>query len=302
MKIFIAGGTGFVGKHLTRTLQAAGHDLTLLLHDSSKKRRLPDGITFVSGDAMREGSWQQQISKADVVINLTGANIFAKWTPEYKKLLHDSRVLSTRHIVDAMEAGENGITLINASAAGYYGFCGDEEKYEDAPPGNDFLAQICVDWEKEAKQAETKGGKVIITRFGVVLGKDGGALAQMLPAFKIGVGGRLGEGRQWFPWIHIDDLAAAIIFLMDNKDISGPVNLCSPNPVRNSELTETLGQVLHRPTLFPVPKFVLKLKFGEMASVLLESTRMMPGVLTNNKFPFQFPNLENALKDLIANK
>ncbi len=300
MKVFISGGTGFVGTALTRALRAAGHDLTLLVHHTSKKHQLPNDITVVSGDAMKEGSWQQQISKTEAVINLIGANIFAKWTPEYKKLIHDSRVLSTKHIVDAIEASENNITLINASAAGYYGFCGDEKRYEDAPPGDDFLARVCVDWENEAKRAEKMGGKVIITRFGVVLGDNGGALAKMLPAFKMGVGGRLGEGRQWFPWIHIEDLAAGIIFLMDSKNISGPVNLCSPNPVRNSELTETLGKVLHRPTLLSVPKFVLKLKFGEMASVVLESTRMMPGVLTNNKFPFRFPDLLSALTDLLA--
>lgn len=301
MDIFISGGTGFVGTPLTNALHAAGHNLTLLVRNKSKQRRLPNGVELVEGDAMKEGSWQDEIAKADAVINLTGANIFAKWTPEYKKLIHDSRTLSTRHIVDAIPSGgKRNTTLINTSAAGYFGFSGDDRKFEDAPPGNDFLAQVCVDWENEAKRAQTKGARVVITRFGVVLGKNGGALAQLLTPFRMGVGGRLGDGRQWFPWVHITDLTGVILFLLNNGEVSGSVNLCSPNPVRNSELTEALGKVLRRPTLLPVPKFVLRLKFGEMASVLLEGNRMMPGVLMENNFPFRFPAIEEALRDLIA--
>ena len=235
MKIFIAGGTGFVGKHLVETLDKAGHSISALVRSPASAKKLPVKVETVSGDPMRPGSWQEAIPGHDAVINLTGNSIFSRWNKSSKQRICDSRILSTRNIVDGLPEDSTGITLINASAAGFYGFCGDEEKFEDSSPGNDFLASVCVEWEKEAHRAEIKGARVVVSRFALVLGKDGGALAQMLPIFKSGLAGPLGSGRQWFPWIHISDLTQAIAFLLTHPDISGPVNLAAPHPVRNKE-------------------------------------------------------------------
>lgn len=300
MKIFIAGGTGFVGIHLVRTLVAEGHDIDVLARSEKKKSLLPPQTNIITGTPLKRGGWQNEINKADAVINLTGVNIFARWTSKMKKLIHESRMISTSNIVEAISPEINKkITFINASAAGYYGFCGDEEKYEDAPPGNDFLAQVCVAWEAEARKAIEKGARVITTRFGVVIGENGGALAKMLPSFRLGIAGKLGHGKQWFPWIHINDLCNAILFLINHYEISGPVNFCTPHPVRNIELTKTLGKILHRPTLIPFPRFVAKLILGELASVIFEGNKMMPGVLAQENFSFRYPFIEDALRDIL---
>lgn len=300
MKIFIAGGTGFVGMNLIKTILAERHEIYVLARSEKKKSFLPAQANIIIGNPLEKGPWQNEVNKADAIINLTGANIFARWTPKIKKLIHDSRTVSTRNIVEAFSSKvDKTTTFINASAAGYYGFCGDEEKYEDAPAGTDFLAQVCVDWEAEAKRAIAKGVRVITTRFGVVLGENGGALAKMLPSFRLGIAGKIGHGQQWFPWIHIDDLCNAILFLINRHEISGPVNLCAPHPVRNIELTKTLGKILHRPTLFPLPRFVAKLVLGELASVVFEGNKMMPRVLAQAGFSFRYPSIEDALRDVL---
>lgn len=302
MKIFIAGGTGFVGMHLAEALNAAGYDITMLVRTAEKKRLLPHGVTIIDGDPTKKGDWQRQVGKAEVLINLTGRNIFSRWTASAKHLIHTTRIIATRNIVEAIgsESGSK-TTLINASASGYYGFGGDEEKFENAPPGSDFLAGVCQDWEKEARKAESKGVRVISTRLGVVLGKNGGALAKMLPAFRLGLGGRLGHGRQWFPWVHITDLCRAMVFIMEDQDISGPVNLCTPHPVRNRELTATLAGIIHRPALLPLPRFLPQLLLGDLTGVLFEGNRMMPGVLAKAGFTFRFPKIKKGLSNLLDN-
>ncbi|MBU1709226.1 MAG: TIGR01777 family oxidoreductase, partial [Proteobacteria bacterium] len=182
----------------------------------------------------------------------------------------------------------------------YYGFCGDETMFKDAPPGSDFLASICVDWEKEAGRASEAGVRVVTPRFATVLGKGGGALAKMLPVFRLGLGGPLGHGRQWFPWIHIHDLSRAILFLIEHNEISGPMNFSAPQTVRNREFTKILAKTLHRPAILPVPAFLIKLVLGELSSVFLEGCKVRPDVLTRHGFAFQFDGLESALTDLVG--
>lgn len=300
MKIFIAGGTGFIGSHLIEKLLAQGHEVTALARAPQNAGRLPPGVKIIIGNPLKQGDWQRVVPEHQVIINLAGENIFTRWTEDNKKRIRDSRILSTRNIVQALpRAPEQAVTLINCSAAGYFGFGDDEEKAENAPAGSDFLARVCVDWEEEAVQGEKYGVRVLRTRFGVVLGPQGGALTKMLPAFKLGIAGILGTGQQWFPWIHIDDLTAAIAFLVAQDEIRGPVNVCAPNPVRNKEFTSILGKVLHRPVILPVPAFVARMALGELSTVLLEGNRMVPEKLKARGFVFRFPDLESALRDIV---
>ncbi len=302
MKIFIAGGTGFIGQALIRKLLLTGHTVTALARNPAKLGVFSPRVRTVPGSPLIPGPWQQKLAGHEVIINLTGASIFTRWTPAAKQIILESRVAATRNIVEAIPAqadSDSHVTLINASASGFYGPCQDEKKYEADPSGADFLASVCQTWENEAKQAQDKA-RVILMRTGVVLGKNGGALGAMLPAFRLGIGGKLGHGRQWFPWIHLDDLTSAMIFLMENREIHGPVNLSAPRPVRNGEFTKCLGQTLHRPTYLPVPRFMIRLALGEMSSVVLEGCRMMPGVLLENGFSFRFPELQPAIENIVG--
>jgi uncharacterized protein (TIGR01777 family) len=194
---------------------------------------------------------------------------------------------------------QEGAVLCSTSAVGYYGFRGDEEITEDGTPGEDFLASVCVDWENEASKAADKGIRVAITRFGIVLGKTGGALGQMIPAFKRFVGGPLGSGNQWFSWIHMEDLLSAFMFVFENQGIQGPVNFCSPNPVRNRDLAKALGKVLSRPSFLTTPGFMLRLVLGEFGSVLLEGQRVSPSKLMEHGFTFRYPHITGALEEVI---
>jgi hypothetical protein len=299
MKIFIAGSTGFLGQTLIRRFLREGHTVTALARNPRKLGDLAPRIRLVSGSPLIPGPWQREVAGNDVIINLTGTNIFTRWTSAAKEMILHSRVASTRNIVEAMPDNPGlPVTLINTSASGYYGFCGDEEKYEDAQPGGDFLASVCKAWEHEANRAQGKA-RVVLVRIGVVLGENGGALSKMLPGFRLGVAGKLGHGRQWFPWIHLEDLTRAILFCLNNSEVRGPVNLSAPAPVRNEEFTRILGRVLHRPAFLAVPGFAVRLALGELSSVVLEGCRMMPGVLMANGFSFRFPKLQPALEDIL---
>lgn len=299
MNVFIAGGTGFIGQVLIKKLLLNGHTVTALVRNPKKLEGLSSQLRLVPGSPLVPGPWQQELASHEIIINLTGASIFTRWTPAAKKIILHSRVASTRNIVEAIPGRTpSPITLINASASGYYGPCQNEEKHETAPHGTDFLATVCQAWEEEALQARGKA-RVLLMRIGIVLGKDNGALAKMLPAFRLGIGGKLGHGQQWFPWIHQDDLASAILFCMENKALAGPVNLNAPTPVHNSEFTATLGRVLHRPTFLVVPAFAVRLVLGELSSVVLEGCKMMPGMLAANGFSFRFPTLQPALEDIL---
>src|SRR5512145_1575179 len=230
MKIFMTGGTGFVGTYLTKRLIAEGHAVTILTQTPTGADLKMPGLTYLIGNPNIRGKWQDAVREHDVMINLAGASIFSRWTAAQKKILLSSRIETTRHLVEALPDDSRHITFFSTSAVGYYGFHEDEELTESDPPGNDFLASLAFAWEQEAGLARNKGARVIITRFGIVLGKNGGALGQMIPLFKYFLGGPLGSGRQWFSWIHMKDLAEAFIFLLEHKDVSGAINLCSPRP------------------------------------------------------------------------
>ena len=295
MKIFLTGGTGFVGKSLAPALIRGGHEVTILTRSGKGG---PPGVSIIEGDPTQKGGWQAAIKEHDAVINLAGASIFTRWTDESKKIIRESRLLTTRNLVAALE-GARVRHFFSTSAVGYYGFHKDEALTEESLPGDDFLAQLGRDWEKEARQAEKKDCRVVITRFGIVLGGKGGALGQMLPLFRKYLGGPLGRGNQWFSWIHIDDLTSAFLFLLEHPEFSGPVNFTAPNPVRNRELAKAIGKAMGRPSFLPAPGFMLKLVLGEFGSILLEGQRVIPQKLLKSGFQFRYPEIEQAIEQII---
>ena len=299
MKVLITGGLGFVGTQIAIRLLGKGHEVTIVDKAPQPRDDTPDQAKYVSADTTAPGPWQRDVSKQDVVINLAGVSIFSRWNDETKKLIHDSRILTTRNVVEALPAGKETL-LCSTSAVGYYGFRGDEELTEEGSPGDDFLASLSVDWEAEAHKATGKGARLVITRFGIVLGKTGGALGQMIPAFKKFVGGPLGSGKQWFSWIHMEDLLNAFLFVMDNKEISGPVNFSSPNPVINKDLGKALGKVLGRPSFVKTPGFMLRMVLGEFGSVLLEGQKVIPAKLMKHGFYFHYPEIMGALEEAVG--
>ncbi len=301
MKILITGGTGFVGTQLTSRLIRDGHEVTILTRSLKGVKGSSPGISYLEGDPTKGGPWQGAIKNHDAVINLAGASIFAKWTEEHKKAIRESRVNITRNIVEGIPSHPpKQFTLFSTSAVGYYGFCGDEELTEESPHGDDFLARIAVEWEGEALKAKDKDSRVVLTRFGIVLGEKGGALSQMIPFFRRYIGGPIGSGKQWFSWVHIKDLAEAFAFLTKYSEISGPVNVCAPNPVRNKDLAKALGKALHRPSLMPAPGFMAKLVLGEFGSVILKGQRVIPKRLLDSGFVFQYPGIDKALQDIVG--
>jgi uncharacterized protein len=302
MKVFITGGTGFVGSYATERLASLGHQITVITRSAQKGRDLPAGVTFVEGDPKKPGPWQNVVAEHDVIINLAGTSIFTLWTEKAKRSIIDSRVLTTRNLADAMAQANKEIFLLNASAVGYYGSWEDDRIFdESSPSGDDFAAEVCIEWEREAKRAEGFGARVALCRFGIVMGKGGGALSKMAPAFKYCVGSPLGSGKQWFSWVHLKDLVSAMLFVIDNKAISGPVNFTAPQPVTNEELSKTLARVLNRPILLPkVPGFLMKTLLGEFGSVLLKGQRVIPKVLQQAGFQFRYPTLEATFRDLLG--
>jgi uncharacterized protein (TIGR01777 family) len=278
-----------------------GNEVTILTRSLKGAKGASPGISYLEADPTKKGPWQGTIREHDVIINLAGASIFSKWTDKHKKAIRESRISTTQNIVEGIPSHpEKEVTLFSTSAVGYYGFCGDEEVAEESPPGNDFLARVAKEWEGEALMAREKGARVVITRFGIVMGERGGALSQMTPLFKKYIGGPIGSGRQWFSWVHIKDLAEAFVFLMKHQEISGPVNVCSPNPVRNKDLAKALGRALHRPSFIPAPAFMVKLVLGEFGSVILEGQRVIPKRLLENGFIFQYPDIEKALQNIVG--
>jgi hypothetical protein len=300
MRVLMSGGSGFIGSRLARRLMEEQHSVTVLTRSPRKKVENSTGIVFLEGDPRQRGPWQQSVKNNDIIINLAGASIFHKWTAAYKKEICESRILTTQNIVEAMEADPSHTPiLINASAVGYYGFRGDEELAEDSNSGKDFLASVVSRWEEEALKAELKGGRVIIARFGIVLGEKGGALGQMVPLFKAFLGGPIGSGKQWFSWIHREDIASAILFLINHPEASGHFNVCAPVPVRNRELAKALGTALHRPSLVRAPAFMIRLVLGEFGSVILKGQRVVPRKLMKLGFRFRYPEIQAALAELL---
>jgi len=302
MKVFMTGGTGFVGKSLTRHLIEQGHQVTVLTRKIPVNRTLPQGVYLLEGDPTKRGEWQRTVPQHEIIVNLAGASVFRKWDKKTKEIIRESRVLTTTNLVEALSDGvEKETTLISTSAVGYYGFHGDEELDEDSPPGDDFLASVTREWESAAIQAKAFGARVLICRFGIVLGKNGGALGEMIPLFRKGLGSPLGSGKQWFSWIHEMDLVRIYLFLMGKKGLSGPINCTAPEPVRNKDLTQALGKALGKPTFMPaVPGFMIKLIKGKFGSVLLKGQRIRPKKLLDAGFRFRFSRIHEALRDLLG--
>ena len=301
MTVIIAGGTGFIGSALIDALLARGDKVILLTRAPAAAHLRWDAKVDVRlWNAKDPGPWVMAFDKADAVINLAGENVASeRWTAERKLALIKSRIDSTRAVVAALAAAtKRPKVFLSASAVGYYGGARRSDCPEDAPQGVDFLAALCGQWEREAHAAEKLGVRVVIPRIGVVLEKDGGALAKMLPPFKFGVGGRLGSGRQAFPWVHRDDVVGSILFLLE-KNVSGPVNLAAPDLKTNAAFTKALGRALHRPTFFPVPGFVLKLALGEMSGMLLGGQRAIPKKLIDAGYAFKYPTIDDTLAAIL---
>jgi uncharacterized protein len=304
MKVFITGGTGFVGQNLTQRLIELGHEVTVITRSAAKGQTLLPRAAFVEGNPSKAGTWQEAVPKHEVIINLAGRSIFTYWTRKARRQILDSRVSITRNLVDALQTARAGTLLISTSAVGYYGSSmADRPLDEGSPPGDDFLAEVGKLWEAEAKRAEPFGVRVVACRFGIILGKNGGALERMIPAFRYCLGSPLGSGKQWFSWIHLEDLLGIMVFLIEHKGLSGAINATAPHPVRNKELTETLARVLGRPLILPaVPGFLLRTALGEFGNVLLEGQRVVPRRLLDNGYQFRFATIEEALRDLIGSK
>lgn len=298
-KILITGASGFIGKRLARLFLSKGYPVTGIgtsqVHPFSTKFQR---FEWVSADTAVEGKWQDHVAGSDVIINLAGRNIFRYWTKRYKQAIYDSRILTTRHIVNAIETGKTH-TLLTTSAVGIYGDCKEEVLTEKTEPGEGFLADVCVDWEKEGLKARKKGVSVSIMRLGVVLGNEG-ALSLMIPAFKLFAGGPLGNGRQWFSWIHVKDLEKAVEFIVENSDIEGIFNFTGPAPVRQKQFAKALGHALHRPAVIPAPSFMVKAIMGQLGRAFLQSQRAIPKKLTNSGYSFLFPDVDTALNDIVG--
>jgi uncharacterized protein len=301
MQVAVSGATGMIGATLVRALAARGDEVTALSRNAQRARQTLDVPAETWADPKAELPPLDALSGRDGVVHLLGEVIAQRWSDETKREIRESRVLSTRNLVSALgdlPAEERPRVLVSGSGAGWYGHRGDERLDESTPePGDDFLAQLCADWEAEARRAEELGVRVVLNRTGVVLSDSGGALEKMLPFFKAGIGGPVAGGRQYVPWVHVDDVVGATIFALENDEASGPVNVTAPEPVTNKELSKALGRVLRRPAFAPVPALAVKTLYGEMAEIVITGQRAVPGQLTELGYVFKQPELEPALRD-----
>lgn len=296
MKCIVSGGTGFIGRRVVERLRRDNNYVAVWSRKPGLERRT--GVASHFWDSLAGEPPEESVNAMDAVVHLAGEPVAQRWNDEVKRRIRESRVLGTRRLVDVIgRVQHKPKALVCASAIGYYGDRGDEVLTEASGPGTGFLVDVCRAWEAEAERAREFGLRVIRMRIGFVLGKDGGALAKMLPVFRAGAGGRLGSGRQWMPWIHADDVAEAFAYAVENE-VAGVWNVTSPDPVRNAEFTEKLAAALHRPAIMPVPQFALKLAFGELAQHMLDSARVMPEEPQKAGFRFRFPELGSALADL----
>jgi uncharacterized protein len=295
MRVAITGATGMIGRALVRELRERGDEVTALSRDAS---RADLGVeTLDWRDPKGEQPPPEALVGRDAVVHLLGETVAQRWSDEARREIRDSRIQSTRHLVAALgelPQGERPGVLVSQSAAGWYGPRGDERLGEDEPAGSDFLAEVVRDWEAEARRAP--GLRVVLTRTGVVLSPEGGALAKMLPFFKLGIGGPVAGGRQYVPWVHLDDVVGAMVFSLDSEAATGPVNVTAPEPVTNKELAKTLGRVLRRPAFAPVPGLAVRTLYGEMASIVTMGQRAVPRRLLELGYSFRRPDLEEALR------
>ncbi|HKY45617.1 MAG TPA: TIGR01777 family oxidoreductase [Pyrinomonadaceae bacterium] len=298
MKILVSGSHGLVGKALLKSLTNDGHEVVRLVRHEPIV-----GEPEIWWDPSEGRIDAERLEGHDVVVHLAGESIASgRWTSEKKRSILESRVKGTLLLSESLaRLSRPPSAFLSASAIGYYGDRGDELLTEQSAPGNDFLAKVCIEWESATTPAVEKGIRTVHTRFGIILDEAGGALGKMLTPFRMGIGGRVGSGRQWMSWIALDDVVNGLKFLMGETSTSGPVNFVAPNPVTNAEFTKTLGRVLSKPTLFPVPAFAARLAFGEMGdALLLSSQRVEPRVLQEGGFGFAYPSLEAALRHLLT--
>ncbi|RJR19652.1 MAG: TIGR01777 family protein [Desulfobacteraceae bacterium] len=304
MKIFITGGTGFVGTSLAEALLRDNHQVTILTRSIRKSDALKNGVLFIQGDPLKSGPWQKMIRDHEVVLNLAGASIFRRWTKKTRQAIRESRILTTQNLVNAIreERGRTS-TLISTSAVGYYGFHEDEELDESSGPGEGFLASVTREWEETALLAESAGIRVLLCRLGIVLGHDGGALGMIVPLFRKWLGSPLGNGKQWMSWIHEKDLVGIYRFLISRTDIRGPVNCTAPFAVTNRQFTDALGDALGKPLFLPpAPGFILRMIMGEFATVVLKGQRVTPRKLLDAGFIFEFQQIRDALGEIISSR
>jgi len=305
MKIAITGATGFVGCRLVQVLNEDGHEIVVLTRRPERAQTLFPQVAFpkvttVVYEPTQNGPWQAAVDGCDGVVNLAGAPIAERWTPDYKQEILESREQGTQRIVEAIaKASHKPAVLINSSAIGYYGTSETATFDEDSAPGNDFLASVCQRWEAAAQPAAELGCRVVILRTGIVLG-NGGALERMIPPFQLFAGGPIGTGRQWFSWIHRDDLVSLIVRALDDSSMNGAYNATAPSPVRMQEMCQTLGQVMGRPSWLPVPEFVLELLLGDAAQVVLEGQQVCPKRVSATDFEYEYPNITSALRQVVS--
>jgi uncharacterized protein len=300
MHILVSGATGFIGRPLCGELLRSGHTVTAVSRDPERARRLLSGhVTTVDWS---EPSLRDACAAADAVVNLAGESIGGRrWSAAVKEKLRASRIDATRKLVDAIEkAGGSVRTLVNASAVGYYGDQGSREVTEETQPAGGFLCDLAVAWEAEARRAESAGARVVLARFGVALAEDGGAMEKLLPPFKMGVGGPLGNGRQWFPWVHRSDAVRMVAWLLARPEAHGPFNVTASEPVTNAGFARALGRALGRPALLPVPALALRLLLGEFADSLLSSQKAIPRAAERLGFEWTYPTIERALANIVG--
>jgi uncharacterized protein (TIGR01777 family) len=303
MKIVVTGATGLIGRSLCRSLANDGHNIVALSRKPEDTRGLAAAAAY-KWDPLAGPPPLEALQDAESVIHLAGEPIAARrWTKEQKRRIRDSRVISTRHLIEGLrQAAPKPLSLISGSAIGFYGDRGDELVDEYSSAGKGFLTDVCLEWETEAERAIGLPMRVVRIRTGVVLGADGGALKKMLPAFKLGVAGPLGSGNQWFSWIHIADIVGILRHALFSPSLAGPINATAPEPVTNAEFTREVARVLHRPAFLRAPEFVLRLAMGEMADILLASQRVIPKVAQQSGYKFQFQTLRVALEALLGDR
>ncbi|MCB0165094.1 MAG: TIGR01777 family oxidoreductase [Anaerolineae bacterium] len=301
MRVLITGGTGAIGHHLTDLLLKEGHDVTILSRKTLKPARLPAKVTFLQWDGKTAKGWGNHLEAVDAVVNLAGAGIAeGRWTAERKKVILDSRVNAGQAVVEAFESvNQKPPVLIQASGVNYYGMDKEKAFTEADGPGNDFLAEVCIQWEAATAPVEAMGVRRVIIRTGAVLDPDEGALPKLAMPVRFFIGGPLGSGRQWLSWIHYADEVEAIKFLIETEAACGPVNMTAPQPVRNKELAQAIGRVLHRPAMMPAPGLAVKLMVGELSDVVLEGQKVVPAALQRLGYPFKYPQLDAALENLL---
>ena len=302
MRVFITGGSGLIGRCVAARLTERGDSVVVLTRNAAKASKvLSADVTLIEGDPTIPGQWQSDLASADAIVNLSGEPIFEhRWTRSIKEQILTSRTSSTENIAQAMANCPNGPrTLISGSAIGFYGPRRSEELSEDAPPGGDFLARVSIEWEAATRRASEAGIRVVLLRTGIVLARDGGALARMTLPFRLHVGGPIGSGGQWVSWIHIDDLVGMILFALDNPSLEGPMNATALNPVTNRRFARTLGEILGRKSWLPVPDVLLRIALGQAASIVAQGQRVRPAKALAAGFRFQYANLREGLEQIL---